>query len=208
MSEAPVTKRNVLLGVLLILLVGLIWLSIISYWIVYLAGQSLDLPPTAFHLGVWAIPYYVAAGISSVSAFYSRDVRRGFCEASIISAAIYFVATISNGFMAYFATSLWARCITGVASLDTVEKVECDHNQWILYIQFIWAWLFLFLGVIGFGAFAIDAFIRFDTRGTLAQLGRKTRKAGAAVKSAAKKAAPKISPLGHPVKNGSLYGDV
>jgi len=200
MPTAEVRRRNTLFSILLIILVGLIWLSLISIWVIYLGAQSLTLPASVFHLAIWAMPYYVAAGVSSVSAFYSRDIKRGLCEASIVSAVLYFIATIANGFYVYFANSLWARCVTGVASLDTVEKIECDNDQWLVYIQFIWSWLFLILGVICFGAFTIDAFMRFDTRATVQSYARKAKK----VAQTGKKLATK--PLQSDMTSVPFYG--
>jgi len=202
-STAEVNKRNTLFSILLIIIIGLIWLSIVSIWAIYLAAQAYNLPPSVFHLAIWPLPYYVATGAATVSSFYSRDIKRGLCDGSILSAVLYFIGTIANGFFVWFANSLWARCITGVASLDSVEKIECNNDQWLLYITFVWSWVFLVLGVIAFGAFTIDAFMRFDTRGTTKSLVKGAKKAVSKAKS--------VSPISQDIPNvtyetGGYYG--
>jgi len=185
-----VRSRNRLFSILIILGVVIMWLVIVAYFAIFVGAQFYSVPPTSFYLVVWAIPYFVAAGIAAVAAIYVKDINRGLFDASIGTSVVLFIRAVSNGFFAYFATSVWARCVTGIASLDTAEKIMCNNNQWLLYVQLIFAWLFLITGVIGLGVFIIDAFMRFNTRQTAAKLLRGVRKAGGKVKKFATTSEP------------------
>ncbi len=181
-KEMTIKKRNTMFGVVMWVLLGFMWFGPISYIASYWAGIGTSLfPPSAFHHSTWAIAYYIAIGMFTALTMYSRDIPRGLMDIAIPTAVLMFIAAILNIFFVVYSWSLWSRCVTGVASLDTLETVECDDDVWMIYIQAIWSLGYALFAGLGFITAGIEAFLKFDSRSAVGRLTKPLRQVGGIV---------------------------
>ena len=180
-GQRSTKKRATLFSVLLFLLFGLTFLAIFSYNVLYWIGYSFTQPPSVYHFGIWAIPFYVGAGILLSTALRTRDINRGICDPAIIGAVIMFTAVILTGVMTVLTASLWARCVLDAGSLDDTEEIQCDNDVYQVYIQIIWAIVFVILSVADFAALSVDAFLRFDAASNIGGAKELVKKAASKV---------------------------
>jgi hypothetical protein len=156
-------KRNTMLNVALWIILGVILIGVVGYYVTFFIGLSFPLPPTAFWLTGWSIVFYISIGLFGANAIIrSYDLGLGFLDLAVLSTAFMFVGTILNLLYVVYSGSLWAGCVVSARSLDDAEQLQCDNEQWILWIHSVWSIGYAILGAIGLLATSVDAVLKFE----------------------------------------------
>jgi len=163
-----VARRNLLLNIALWLVVVVIILAIFSYIIAFWIGLSYKLPPSTFWMGNWAVLFYVACGIYLFNAMYTDyDKGRGFLDAAFIGSAFMMFAGILCIIFAVYAWSLWAACFAKARTMNAVETLECNNQNWMIWIQSVWSIIYAIMSFVALLALSIDAVLKFNNKRTL-----------------------------------------
>jgi hypothetical protein len=113
-------------------------------------------------MNTWATVYYLGVGLFIANALSGGDKNATLFDTAIIATVVLFVGTILNVLFTIYSWTLWSGCIASAFSLDDAEELQCDNNNWMIYIQAIWSIVYAIIGGIGILAAAVDAVLRFS----------------------------------------------
>ncbi len=173
-------KRNILLNVALWIISLLMLLTLVGYLVSFFIGLSYSLPPTVFWMNTWATVYYLGVGLFIANALSGGDKDATLFDIAIIATVVLFVGTILNVLFTIYSWTLWSGCIASAFSLDDAEELQCDNNNWMIYIQAIWSIVYAIIGGIGILAAAVDAVLHFSG----GAVGRQAKSFGSKAKGA------------------------
>ncbi len=152
---APSVRRSGLLRLLIALvgILGIAWVFVAL--ILYLVTVGIkDTTFVSWFLNPWYIPFWMAAGISTMMVFLPVARTKGLLEIGAV--IVWLVAFVFTFVGMIFYIILWVRCPLNKGSTTDGEKAICSNEDWLIWILFFASVVIAIHSLVGLGVHLWD----------------------------------------------------
>jgi hypothetical protein len=152
-------RRSTALTAFLLFTLGVALLLMVIVLVLFLVTLFSGTYITWTWVVLW-LPWGIATGLYIAATVDSKQQVAFFLQHSITAALLNGVGLIFNVLAGYYYISLWFACVPGWGNLDTLQKVMCNDEEWVVWITAIASFLVVLVSLGQTLTAAYDAFVR------------------------------------------------
>jgi signal transduction histidine kinase len=152
-------RRTTALTAFLLFTLGFALLIMIILLILFLITLFSGTYITWTWVVLW-LPWGTATGLYIAATVDSKQQIPFFLQHSITATLLNGLGLIFNVLAGYYYISLWFACVPGWGNLDTLQKVMCNDEEWVVWVTAIASFLVVLVSLGQTLTAAYDAFVR------------------------------------------------